>query len=406
MRAEIISVGTEIILGYTLNTNTYYLSNKLSEIGIEVLYHSSVKDDPYLLEEAVKIGLKRADILIFTGGLGPTADDITKEVVSKTLGLNLRIDRNMKNLIKEYFNRTNRSMPENNIKQAYLPEGSTILPNEIGTAPGIYIKYKDKKIVLLPGPPKEMKLMFEKYVIPLIKQDFVIKTAVIKTIGIGESKLETLLRDIIEKQQNPTIATYAKEGQVDIRIIAKGNNEEKVNTLLEEIIKKIDSRISEYIYSYEDKTIEEVVFEKLKEKNMKIAFCESCTGGLISNRFTQIPGVSQVFDRGIITYSNRSKIEELGVKEDTLSKYGAVSEQVALEMAVGLLNKTKVDIALSTTGIAGPTGGSKSKPVGLVYIGIATRDNAYVVKSTFSGDRNTIQNRATIKAFNEIRKIL
>ncbi|CCQ93071.1 putative competence-damage inducible protein [[Clostridium] ultunense Esp] len=406
MNAEIISVGTEIVLGSTLNTNTYYLSKRLWEIGINVLYHTTVGDNPKLLEDVVNIGLERSDLLIFTGGLGPTADDMTKEVISKALGLKLELNKNMEDSLKDYFNQTNRLMSSNNIKQAYLPEGAKILTNEIGTAPGIYIEWKEKKLILLPGPPKEMELMFNKYVIPMIQQDYTIKIKTINTIGIGESTLETLLMDIIKDQDNPSLATYAKEGQVDIKIIAKGYEEEKVNILLEDIVKKVENRISKYIYSCDDETIEEIVFNKLKNKNMKIAFCESCTGGLVSSKFTQIPGASEVFERGIITYSNKAKIEEVGVSKKTLERYGAVSEQVAIEMARGLLNKTGVDITLSTTGIAGPSGGSSSKPVGLVFIGIATKEDSYAIKSIFAGDRKSIQNRAALKAFDELRKIL
>ncbi|MCF6463279.1 competence/damage-inducible protein A [Clostridium sp. Cult1] len=406
MIAEIISVGTEIILGSTLNTNTYYLSKKLWEIGVDVLYHTSVKDNPKSLEQVIKIGLERSDILIFTGGLGPTSDDITKEVVSKTLGLDLELNKIMEDNIKKYFSEKDQNMPSNNTKQAYLPKGAKFLTNEIGTAPGIYIEWNGRKIILLPGPPKEMALMFNKYVIPLIQQDFIIKIKTINTIGIGESSLETLLLDIIKEQNNPSLATYAKEGRVDIKIIAKGCDETEVNSMLEDMISKIEDRIAQYIYSYEDESIEEIVFKKLKSKNMKIAFCESCTGGLISTKLTRIPGASQVFDRGIITYSNISKVEEVDVNKNTLDKYGAVSEQVAIEMAKGLLRKTGVDIALSTTGIAGPSGGSELKPVGLVFIGIATKDSSYAIKSIFSGERKSIQNRAALRAFDELRKIL
>jgi nicotinamide-nucleotide amidase len=404
--AEIISVGTEIILGSTLNTNTYYITRKLSAIGIDVLYHTSVIDDSKLLKEVINIGIKRADLLIFTGGLGPTADDITKEVVCETLGLDLVLNKSMEYNIKNYFRKMNRPMTSNNIKQAYIPEGGSILKNEIGTAPGIYIEHQDKILILLPGPPKEMKLMFDKYTMPLIKQDNVIKIKTINTIGIGESALECLLKDIIAHQHNPSIATYAKNGKVDIKIVAKGRNEEKVDKLLQKAVEQIDKKISEYIYSYEDESIEEVVYKKLKDKNMKIAFCESCTGGLVVSRFTKVAGVSQVLDRGIVTYSNKAKIEELGVKQETLNEYGAVSEQVAIEMATGLLNKTDVDIALSTTGIAGPSGGTDKKPVGLVYIGIATKDNAFAIRTLFNGNRTSIQSRATLKAFDELRRIL
>lgn len=405
MKAEIISVGTEIILGNILNTNTNYLSKKLWEIGIDVLYHTSIKDDPKLLKEVLNIGLERSDLLIFTGGLGPTSDDMTKEIVCKTLGIEMELNKRAEEDIKEYFNRLNKPMTYANIKQAYLPKGAKHLINEIGTAPGVYIEYGSRRIVLLPGPPKEMALMFNKYVVPLIKQDYIIKVKTINTIGIGESTLETVLADLIGNQ-NPTVATYAKEGLVDIKIVAKGHNTERVNFLLDEMVGKISSRISEFIYSYEDEKIEEVIVNKLRRKKIKIAICESCTGGLITSKLTRVPGASEVLERGIVTYSNISKIEEVGVKRSTLERYGAVSKEVALEMARGLYDKTNVDIAVSTTGIAGPTGGSELKPVGLVFMSIVTKDNSYVIKSIFNGDRESIQNRASIKVFDELRKIL
>ncbi len=406
MKAEIISVGTEIIIGSTLNTNVQYITQRLSEIGIDVLFHTSVTDDPELLKDVVNIGLERVDLLIFTGGLGPTEDDMIKEAVSEILGLNLVLNSFLEANIKEYFNKMNRSMPSNNIKQAYLPEGSKFLINKIGTAPGIYIEKDNKVIILLPGPPKEMISMFNDQVVPLIKQNSIIKIKTINTIGIGESSLEMMLKDIIEEEKDFTIATYAQEGKVDIKIMAKGNDIEVIESNLDKIIKAIDNKASKYIYSYDNESIEEVVYKKLLEQNKKIAFCESCTGGLIASMFTRIPGASKVFDRCIVSYSNRSKIEELNIDEDILSKYGAVSEEIALEMAKGLLKKTGVDITLSTTGIAGPTGKTRENPIGLVYIGIATKDNSYVVKTTLSGDRDSIQNKAALIAFNELRKAL
>ncbi|NLY67367.1 MAG: competence/damage-inducible protein A [Tissierellia bacterium] len=406
MRAEIITVGSEIILGSILNTNAQYLTRRLGEIGIEVLYHTSLKDNKEQLKQVIKTGLKRADLLIFTGGLGPTGDDFTKEVVSETLGLKLYLDKNIKNNIQNYFNKNNKSMTPNNIKQAYIPEGSKSIKNDIGTAPGIFIEWENKILVLLPGPPREMQHMFNKYIIPLIKQDCIMKETTIKTIGIGESHLETILKDIINSGDNPTIATYASEGIVDIKIVAKGNNEDYVNTLLRQTIEKIKDRIAENIYSYNNETIEEVVYKLLKENKLKIAFAESCTGGLITSRFTKIPGVSEVFDRGIVTYSNISKMKELNVKKHTLDKYGAVSKEVALEMAKGLLEKTNVDIALSTTGLAGPTNGDENKPIGLVFIGIATKEELIAKEFRLSGDRTSVQNKASLNAFNELRKIL
>jgi len=405
MKAEIIAVGSELILGSTLNTNSQYLTKRLSEIGIDVLYHTTLKDNREQLKEVIDIGLKRADLLIFTGGLGPTGDDFTKEVVSEALGLELVLDNSIEDDIRSYFNKTNKVMTPNNIKQAYIPEGSKPIKNDLGTAPGIFIEKDGKTVVLLPGPPREMKHMFDKYVMPLIKQDYIIKVVTLKTIGIGESNLETIIKDIIEENDNPTVATYAGDGLVDIKIVARGDNESEVMKLLEETVAKIKDRIGESIYSYNDEGIEEVVFKILKEKNYKIAFAESCTGGLVSSRFTQIPGVSEVFDRGIVTYSNMSKMEELNVSRLTLDRYSAVSEETALEMAKGLMDKTNVDIALSITGYAGPPSG-EDEPVGLVYIGIASRDKSKVIKTRLNGDRISIQNKAALKAFNELRKFL
>lgn len=406
MRAEIITIGNELLSGNVLNTNTYYLTKRLSEIGIEVLYHTSVKDDAQMLKDVVNIGLNRADLLIFTGGLGPTYDDLSKEVISNSLGLNLTLNEECKKTIEDYFRKLNREMTPNNIKQAYIPEGAKYIPNEVGTAPGIFIEWKGKVIVMLPGPPKEMQLMFDKYVVPFIKQDFVIIEKTIKTIDIGEAQVESTIQDIIKSNKDVYIATYAKDGIVDIKIVAKGRDKNSIDEILNDAINKIKNRIADYIYSYEDETIEEVVFKILKKNKIKVAFCESCTGGLISSKFTRIPGASEVFDRAYITYSNLSKMEDLGVSEDALDKYGAVSKETALEMAKGLLNKTSVDVALSVTGIAGPSGGTETKPVGLVYIGICTKDSSKVVESLFGGDRVSIQNRAYLKAFNELRKFL
>ena len=406
MKAEIISVGTELILGTTLNTNTYYITQKLSEHGVDVLFHTSIVDDKKLLQDVINISLNRADLIIFTGGLGPTVDDLTKEVVAETLGLPLQLNLDLKKDLEDYFSKSNRTMPPNNIKQAYIPKESKFLKNEIGTAPGIYIEYNSKIIILLPGPPREMKTMLDNYAMPLIKKDNTTMVKTINTIGIGESQLEMILRNINIENTNSTIATYAKEGRVDIKIVSSGKDSKKVESELLEIVSKIEEEILEFIYSYDDTPIEEIVYEKLRDKNMKIAFCESCTGGLISSRFTKIPGVSEVFDRGIVSYSNKSKVEELGVAESLINKYGAVSQEVALAMAEGLLKKSNVDIALSTTGIAGPTGDTENKPIGLVYIGIALKDHSYVIESVFNGNRNSIQNRTTLKAFDELRKLL
>ena len=406
MKAEIINVGTELLLGSTLNTNAKFLSQRLAELGEEVYFHTVVGDNRGRLKGALNLALKRSQLIILTGGLGPTQDDLTKEVVCETLNLKLNLNEEVLNEIKRYFNKLHREMSGNNIKQAYIPENSIVLKNDIGTAPGVLVNWNDKKIAILPGPPNEMKTMFNKYLSPLIKENYIIKSKTLKTIGISESTLELMIKDFIDSQTNPTIATYVKEGQVDVKITAKEENKDNSDDLINDMVEKVEKRIGKYIYSYDDETIEEALYKILKDRGFKIAFCESCTGGLVSSRFTKIPGVSQVFDRGIVTYSNRAKVEELNVKEDTLRKYGAVSEETAIEMAEGLLKKSNVDIALSTTGIAGPDGGSEEKPVGLVYIGVATKEGSHAVKFTFPGNRISIQNRTATMVFDEGRKCL
>lgn len=406
MKGEIINIGTELLLGNIVNTNATYLSNKLADRGIDIYYHTVVGDNKNRLKEVFNIALSRSEVIICTGGLGPTDDDITKETICEALNKKLILNMEELDKIKEYFNKKGLKMTKNNTKQAYVIEGSKVLPNDIGTAPGLYIDNGKNKIVILPGPPKELNIMFEKYVLPLFEQKEIIKSRFIKTIGIGESTLETKIKDIIEKQTNPTIATYAKPGSVDIRVTAKAHSKEKADLLIDGMISKLKPIIDNYVYSYDGKSIEEVVFHLLSKKNMKIGFCESCTGGLICSTLTKIPGASRVFERGIVTYSNQSKIDELNVKKSTLLKYGAVSKETAMEMAKGLLEKGNIDIAISVTGIAGPTGGSKEKPVGLVYIGVSYKDYCYANKFIFRGDRESIQLRACLAAFNEARKAL
>lgn len=406
MKAEIICVGTELLLGNIVNTNAQFLSQRLADLGIDVYYHSVVGDNAERLKEVTKIALDRSELIIYTGGLGPTNDDLTKEVISNILGLEMKLDNISLERIKKCFKKYDKIMTENNIKQAILPKDCIVLKNDIGTAPGVFLTYNEKKIVLLPGPPKEMHAMFNNYVVPLIKQKYIIKSKTIKTIDIGESQLEDLIKDLIENQTNPTIATYAKEGQVDIRITGKGQYEEEIDKSINKIVEKIDKVLKDYIYSYDNETIEEVFYNLLKEKNMKVAFCESCTGGLVSSRFTKIPGTSLVFDRGIVTYSNNAKINELYVKKETLNLYSAVSSETAIEMANGLLSKSGVDIAFSTTGIAGPSGGTKNTPIGTVFIGIATKHESFSIECHFDGDRESIQYKAASKVFNEGRKYL
>ncbi len=406
MIAEIITIGSEITTGSILNTHSKYISSKLLELGIETYYHTSVDDNKKRVSDIINIALQRADIIITTGGLGPTDDDLTKEVISETLGLELISDKDIEDNIRNIFSKLDKTMPTNNLKQAFKPEGSQFLKNSIGTAPGIFLSKDNKKIIMLPGPSKEMELMFNNEVIPLIHEDYNIIIKSVNIIGIGESQLEMKIKDLINKDSDIIIATFAKEGEVEVKIIGKGKNKDIIENKINNVIKILEQRFHEYIYGFDNIPIEIIVFNLLKEINYKIGFCESCTGGLISSRFSRIPGVSQVFDRSIVTYSNNAKMEELGVNSNTLEKYGAVSEETAIEMANGLLNRDNLDLSLSVTGIAGPDGGTEEKPIGLVYLCISTKDKSIPIKCNFNGNRESIQNKTATRAFFELRKFL
>jgi nicotinamide-nucleotide amidase len=406
MIAEIITIGTEITTGSTLNTNVRYLSQRLLELGIETYYQTSVDDDKSRLTDVINIALNRANLIITTGGLGPTNDDLTKEIVSEALGLELEEDYNMEKKIKTMFYNMNRRMTDNNKKQAKKPKGSNFIENTIGTAPGIFITKGDKKIILLPGPPREMKLMFEKDVVPLIKEDYFIISKSVNTIGIGESSLETRLLEMNLDTENTSVTTFPSEGSVEIKIISRGKNKKLLEKEITEVINIIEDNLKEHIYGYNNTKIEEAIVQLLKEKNYTLGLCESCTGGLISSKITKVPGASQVFDRCIVSYSNDSKMQELNVSEKTLQEYGAVSGETAYEMAKGLMDKSNLDIVLSVTGIAGPDGGTPKKPVGLVYFCVMTKDEHKIIKANFNGNRTLIQTRAAMKALDEIRKIL
>ncbi|WP_129597050.1 competence/damage-inducible protein A [Anaerophilus nitritogenes] len=408
MKASIISVGTEILFGQILNTNTQYLTKELNGLGIDVYYHFTVGDNQIRLEEILNYALEKSDLIITTGGLGPTQDDLTKETIAKVMGTSLfKHEPSYESLIN-YFKRSNKIMNENNLKQVYLPKGSLILDNDCGTAPGFILSKDQKTIACLPGPPKEMKCMFQNYVIPYLKERScdVIHSKILKFFGIGESALETELLDLISNQTNPTLATYAKDGEVSLRVTAKENSIEKAIQLIDPMICIIKNKLGNYLYSCEDEELVEVVAKKLIEEKITISFAESCTGGLMAAKLTDISGISSSLETSVITYSNQAKIDELGVKKETLQKYGAVSEQTAKEMVLGLKQRTGSDLCLSITGIAGPTGGTKDKPVGLVYIGLCYKDSFICEKHNISGDRNRVRNYTSMLALNLIRKTI
>lgn len=405
MNSIIINIGNELLSGDILNTNSTYISKKLREINIQVSKIVTIGDSKSEIADAVKNSLKKSKILILTGGLGPTDDDLTREGVAEAINEPLIIDENLLINLRQQFNDLGYDvMPENNKKQTYVFKNSMIMNNPHGTAPGVIIKRNGNIIVLLPGPPKELKPMFENHLIKILKSlsKEKIYTKTIRTIGIGESSLEEKIKPHINN--DIIVATYANKGMVDIKVTSLDKNIDECKTRVNSFISNIN--IDKYIYGYDNDTLESIVFKLLEEKNLKIGFCESLTGGLISSNFTKLSGISKIFPFSIITYSNESKMNLVNVKKDTLRKYGAVSKYTAKEMARGLLNKPGIDIALSVTGIAGPTGGSKKKPVGLVYVAIAYKNKCIYKKFNFHGFRSDIQIKTSINSFNELRKLL
>ncbi|CUO77780.1 nicotinamide-nucleotide amidase [Intestinibacter bartlettii DSM 16795] len=405
MKAEIITVGTEILLGDILNTNCRYLSRELAAMGIEMYYQITVGDNEERLLKTLEESLNRSDIVICTGGLGPTEDDITKEVCAKYFGYELELHKPSLDAMIERFKHMNRVPTKNNEKQAYFPKEAYILKNDNGTAPGCIMEKEGKMIVVLPGPPKEMESMFENYVKPYLSKltDDVIESEVLRIIGVGESKVENDILDIIDSQTNPTIATYAKGYECTLRITAKAKSVEEAKELIKPMSDEMKRRFGQSLYATGETSIEEVVAKMLVENNLKIAVAESCTGGMVSASLINYPGISSVFMEGCVTYSNEAKMKSLGVKKETLDVYGAVSDNCAKEMASGVAARYNTNVGIATTGIAGPGGGTDEKPVGLVYFGIYINGKVITKKYVFNGDRQGIRERATRTILNDLR---
>ena len=385
MKTALLTVGTEILFGQIVNTNAAFLSQELNNLGYDVMYHYSVGDNPKRLEDLIHFAFHDCDMVITTGGLGPTQDDLTKEVIAKAMGDEIvQNEQCLKDLLGKY-EEMGRHMSENNLKQANMPSKAIPLPNDQGTAPGFWLEKDGKIIIAMPGPPREMTNMFKKQVKPRLEkmQDSVIYYKILRAFDLGESKMETVLLPLINGQTDPTIATYAKEGECSLRIASKRATLEEAKEAVSHMEAKVLDIIGNFVYSCNDEELIDVVGKMLIEKNISVSCAESCTGGLFAGALTDIPGISSIFDRGIVTYSNRAKIEELGVKAETLDKFGAVSEETACEMSAGLQKKTGSDLCISVTGIAGPGGGTEEKPVGLVYIGIAYEGKVTAVKTQY-----------------------
>lgn len=410
MKAEIIAVGTELLLGQIANTNAQYLSQRLAQVGIGVYLHTAVGDNPERLAAVIKQAQERSDLILFTGGLGPTQDDLTKETVAQVLGRELDINSEAEEKIRKFFAQRNLTMAPNNIKQAQVLKGSTVFPNETGLAVGMGIKHENKIYILLPGPPSEMKPMFDQYVVPylhtLIDTPGMLYSKVLRFFGIGESSLVTELADLIEQQTDPTIAPYAKDAEVTLRVTTRASSPEKGEVKLAPVLNEIRRRVGQHIYGEgDDSSLEGILLSVLKEKKESVAFAESCTGGLVSQLITAIPGASESFKGSIVCYSNLAKERLVGVDPYQLAANGAVSPEVAMQLAKNVREGLESDWGVSITGVAGPEP-SEGKPVGLVYIGISSKEDTTALEFRFAGPRHLIQLRAAKTALFQLWKRL
>ncbi|MBQ0043331.1 MAG: competence/damage-inducible protein A [Lachnospiraceae bacterium] len=405
MTAEIICVGTEILLGNIVNTNAAYLANQCAALGLTCFYQSVVGDNEKRLLDLVHLAMGRSDIIIICGGLGPTQDDITKETVAKAVGLDLVLDENSAQRIREYFEKKGTKIAENNWKQAMIPVGAMVLNNDNGTAPGLIVKHGDVSIILLPGPPIELEHMFEESVKPYLMklENGVIYSQTLKLCGIAESTVDETIADLESEGNNPTVAPYAKHGEVHIRVTAKAEDEKAAKKLCKPVVRELKSRLGQNIYAtHEQDTLEGAVLNLLIANHLTICSAESITAGMIAARLVSVPGASETVKSGFVTYSNKSKRKLLQVKKSTLEKHGAVSEETVREMLKGAAALTKADVVIATSGEAGPEP-SENKPVGLVYIGCMICGQMVVKEYNFNGERNKIREMTTTNALMLLR---
>lgn len=406
LTCEILAVGTELLLGEIANTDAQMLSQGLSELGISVYHHTVVGDNPERLREAVLLAKSRADIIITTGGLGPTADDLTKETIAAAFGKKLKLHE--ESLKRLYDRWSSGNMTKNNERQAWLPEDCTVLVNDWGTAPGCAFEADGCTVIMLPGPPRECTQMWLHRARPYLEKltGGAIVSHFIRLYGIGESAMEDKIAYIMDNAVNPSAAPYAKEGECLVRVTAKGETHTQADEMTKPLMDKICGELKDYVYGIDVNSLEEVLVQLLKEKKLTIATAESCTGGYIAKRITDISGASEVFMGGMVTYSNESKINILGVNRETIEKHGAVSRETAFEMAENIAKKLGADIGLSITGIAGPSGGSDEKPVGLVYAGIYYNGNTevYELPRRKNQTRDRIRLSSASKALDLVRR--
>ena len=407
MRVALLTIGTEILFGQVVNTNAAFLSKELQNLGFDVLYHYTVGDNPNRLKLLLNHAYKDCDLIITTGGLGPTEDDLTKDIICEVFNDKMVENKECLDILIKHLDTHNYPHLKNNLSQAILPSRCKPLRNTEGTAPGFYLEDENKKIIALPGPPREMKTMFNNEVKPILRglQDGYIYYRIIRTFGIGEALLETKLLPLIDGQTDPTIATYAKEGECSFRICSKRSTLDEAKKAVDDMIVSVNQIVGEYIYSYDDEELVNVVGKMLINKNITISACESCTCGMFTSKLGSVSGISKVLERGIVTYTERAKIEELGVKAQTIDKYTVVSPEVAIEMVEGLKEKTGSDICISITGYMGPDGGTEKDPVASAYIGVFYKDKLYSVKTYRPNvNRDWNRNYACLKMLYEVYK--
>ncbi len=419
MIAELVFVGTELLLGEILNTNAQYLSERLALVGIDVYHQVTVGDNAERLATVLRTALSRADVVITSGGLGPTLDDITRDVSAEVTGRPLELDEVLLAELQAFYAGRGRTMAPNNVRQVMVPHGATPLRNDRGTAPGLIIPAQDgKAIVLLPGPPIELRPMFERQVIPYLTgrmggSPLALISRVLRFVDIGESDLEERLKDLITEQTDPSIAPYAKTMEVHLRLATKAATAEEGIARIAPVEAEIRRRLGDHVYGIDATTLEESVVGLLREKGLQVALAESCTGGLVAKRITDVSGSSAVFGAGFVTYSNEAKQGFLGVPGEVLAAHGAVSEQVVRAMAEGALERSGANVAVAISGIAGPEGGTAEKPVGTVWLALASRDNGdglpagvWAKPFKFWGSRADVRERSSVAALAMIRRYL
>lgn len=412
MIVEIVSTGSELLLGQITNTTAPYMARRLNELGFSVLYQSTVGDNRERMTSVLQNALKRADLVITSGGLGPTLGDITKEVAAQVLNRKMHLHKPSEEHIRKIFTQRHMSMTDNNMRQAMMPEGAVVLTNHCGTAPGVIAAAEDggKQIILLPGPPYELEAMFEESVAPYLIERYGLQGAIVSRVlrayGLGESALEEQIRDYLLAQSNPTIALLVRNGEIHIRITAKGKDQAEANDLIDVMEQRLRERLGEYIFALNDEKLEVLIGKKLLEQKLTVATAESCTGGLLASRLTDAPGSSGYFTGSVVCYDNRIKCEKIGVSPQDLAEFGAVSEQVARTMAQGIKKSFGTHIGIGITGIAGPEGGTDLKPVGLVYIAIDGPTGLKCYQHNFVGERTLIKSRTTLAALHHLRQYI